>query len=203
MFFETAMLYYIIELLSIPESQSFYVMLSAIVGAVVLFPVIISIGKKSGKKILLVAASFIFTAMFIAIYFGDKLTALMPGHELFIGLAAGITVAFPFAAINALPSSVSSDIIQKDSIENKVNREGIFAAVKTLIEKMAAAAATAIVSTVLAVGAPEGASVGLHGIKLTGVFAAGFSLLSLIFFILYDEKSVTQYLKEHAGTEGI
>ncbi|MDE7250413.1 MAG: MFS transporter [Lachnospiraceae bacterium] len=197
LFFETAMLYYITELLSIPESQSFYVMLSAIVGAVVLFPVIISIGKKNGKKTLLVAASFIFTAVFIVIYFGDMLTALMPGHELVIGLAVGIIVAFPFAAINALPSSVSSDIIQKDSIENKVNREGIFAAVKTLIEKMAAAVATAIVSTVLAIGAPEGASVGMLGIKLTGVFAAGFSLFSLIFFILYDEKSVTKYLKEH------
>ena len=150
------------------------------------------------KKTLLIAASFIFTAVFIVIYFGDKLAALMSGHELLMGLAVGIVVAFPFAAINALPSSVSSDIIQKDSIENKVNREGIFAAVKTLIEKMAAAVATAIVSTVLAVGAPQGASVGMLGIKLTGIFAAGFSLLSLIFFILYDEKSVTQYLKEHS-----
>lgn len=200
LFFETAMLYYITELLNIPEAQSFYVMGAAIVAAVALFPVIIKIGKNHGKKLLLVSASLIFTVVFIIIYFGDKISALVPGHELPLGLLVGVIVAFPFAAINALPSSVSSDIIQKDSLENKVNREGIFSAVKTLIEKMAAAGATAIVSTVLAIGAPEGLSVGLKGIKLTGLFAGGFSLLSLIFFILYDEKSVIRYLKEHART---
>ncbi len=197
LFFETAMLYYITELLNIPEAQSFYVMLAAIAGAVALFPVIIRIGKKHGKKTLLVAASTIFTAVFVVIYSGDRISALVPGHELLLGLAVGLVVAFPFAAINALPSSVSSDIIQKDSLENHVNREGIFSAVKTLIEKMAAAVATAIVSTVLAIGAPAGSSVGLQGIKLTGVFAAVFSLLSLVFFLLYDESSVTDYLRKH------
>ena len=202
LFFETAMLYYITELLNIPEAQSFYVMLAAIAGAVALFPVIIRIGKKHGKKTLLAAASAIFTAVFIVIYFGDRISALVPGHELPLGLAVGLVVAFPFAAINALPSSVSSDIIQKDSLENHVNREGIFSAVKTLIEKMAAAVATATVSTVLAIGAPAGSSVGLEGIKLTGIFAAAFSLLSLIFFLLYDETSVTDYLKKHAKAGG-
>ena len=118
-----------------------------------------------------------------------------------VGLIVGVVVAFPFAAINVLPSSVASDIIQKDSIENGVNREGIFAATKTLIEKMAAAAAAAIVSTVLAIGAPSGSSVGLTGIKLTGVIAGGFSLLATVFFCLYDEKSVASFLGAHRKEE--
>ena len=75
------------------------------------------------------------------------------------------------------------------------------AATKTLIEKMAAAAAAAIVSTVLAIGAPAGASVGLAGIKLTGVIAGAFSLLSVAFFCLYDEKSVTAFLDAHRREE--
>ena len=48
----------------------------------------------------------------------------------------GVVVAFPFAAINILPQSCMSDIIQKDSIENGVNREGFFSATKTFIEKI-------------------------------------------------------------------
>lgn len=200
-FFEAAMLYYITELMGIPEANAFYVMITAIAVAIALFPVIIRYGKRHGKKLLLVAASVIFTVVFVVIYFGDSIAHMLPGWEMAVGLTVGVVVAFPFAAINVLPSSVASDIIQKDSIENGVNREGIFAATKTLIEKMAAAAAAAIVSTVLAIGAPAGSSVGLTGIKLTGVIAGGFSLLATVFFCLYNEKSVASFLGAHRKEE--
>ena len=109
----------------------------------------------------------------------------------------GIVVAFPFAAINILPQSCMSDIIQKDSIENGVNREGFFSATKTFIEKIAYSLAMVVVSSVLAIGAPAGESVGMLGVKLTGVFAGIFSLVSLIFFICYNEKDVTKFIDEH------
>ena len=54
-----------------------------------------------------------------------------------------------------------------------------------------------VVSSVLAIGAPAGESVGMMGVKLTGVFAGAFSLLSLICFVIYDEKSVTAFIAKH------
>ena len=54
-----------------------------------------------------------------------------------------------------------------------------------------------VVSSVLAIGAPAGESVGMLGVKLTGVFAGIFSLVSLIFFTLYDEKGVTEFIEKH------
>ena len=146
-------------------------------------------------------ASIVFTIVFGFIYFGDKIAALAPGKELFVGLAMGVVVSFPFAAINILPQSVLSDIIQSDSLKNNVNREGIFSAVKTFIEKIASAIAMMGVSSILAVGALSGESVGLQGVKLTGVFAGGFSLLSLIFFILYNDKRVTDTIEKHRKGE--
>ena len=196
-FFQTAMLYYITMLLNVPESQSFLVMLCAIAVAICLFPFIIKISRKFNKKLPLVIASVVFTVVFGFIYFGDKIAALAPGNELFIGLAMGVVVSFPFAAINILPQSVASDIIQCDSLENGVNREGIFSAVKTFIEKIASAIAMMGVSSILAIGASQGESVGLSGVKLTGVFAGGFSLLSLIFFMLYNDKKVTALIEKH------
>lgn len=196
-FFQTAMLYYITMLLNVPESQSFLVMLCAIAVAICLFPLIIRISRKYNKKMPLVLASIVFTIVFGLIYFGDKIAALAPGNELFVGLGMGVIVSFPFAAINILPQSVISDIIQQDCIENGVNREGIFSAVKTFIEKIASAIAMMGVSSILAVGALSGESVGLTGVKLTGVFAGGFSLLSLIFFMLYNDKKVTASIEEH------
>ena len=196
-FFQTAMLYYITMLLNVPESQSFLVMLSAIGVALFMFPMIVKFSKKYGKKTMLVIASIVFTIVFAFIFFGDKLAALVPGNELYLGLFMGVVVAFPFAAINILPQSVMSDIIQKDSIENGVNREGIFSASKTFIEKVAYSLAMVVVSSVLAIGAPAGESVGMLGVKLTGIFAGLFSLVSLIFFTFYNEKSVTRFIDEH------
>ncbi len=196
-FFQTAMLYYITMLLNVPESQSFLVMLAAIGVALCLFPMIVKLSKKYGKKSMLVIASIIFTVVFAFIFFGDKIAALVEGYELVLGLFMGIIVAFPFAAINILPQSVMSDIIQKDSIENGVNREGFFSATKTFIEKVAYSLAMVVVSSVLAIGAASGESVGMLGVKLTGVFAGIFSLVSLLCFMAYNEKSVTEFIAEH------
>lgn len=196
-FFQTAMLYYITMLLNVPESQSFLVMLSAIGVALCLFPMIVKFSKKYGKKTMLVVASVIFTVVFAFIFFADKIAALVPGYELVLGLCMGVVVSFPFAAINILPQSCMSDIIQKDSIENGVNREGFFSATKTFIEKVAYALAMVVVSSVLAIGAPEGGTVGMMGVKLTGIFAGVFSLVSLLFFIFYNERSVTEFIDNH------
>ncbi len=200
-FFQTAMLYYITILLNVPESQSFLVMLTAIAVALCLFPLIIKISRKYNKKMPLVVASVVFTVVFAFIFFGDKIAALAPGNELLIGLAMGVVVAFPFAAINILPQSVLSDIIQQDSLESGINREGIFSATKTFIEKCASALAMVVVSSVLAIGAGAGESVGLLGVKLTGVFAGVFSLLSLVFFLFYNDKKVIAYIEAHSKKE--
>lgn len=196
-FFQTAMLYYITMLLNVPESQSFLVMLSCIALALCLFPLIIRLSRRYSKKASLIAASVVFTIVFAFIYVGDKIAALAPGRELFVGLALGAVVAFPFAAINILPQSILSDIIQLDSLESGINREGIFSATKTFIEKCASAVAMVVVSSVLAVGAAAGESVSLQGVKLTGIFAGGFSLLSLLFFLLYNDKRVLAGIESH------
>lgn len=200
-FFQTAMLYYITMLLNVPESQSFLVMLLAIGTALCLFPMIVKCSKKYGKKLMLVIASVIFTVVFAFIFFGDVLASLVKGYELLLGLFMGVVVAFPFAAINILPQSCMSDIIQKDSLEHGVNREGFFSAAKTFVEKIAYSLAMVVVSSVLAIGAPSGESVGMLGVKLTGVFAGVFSLVSLIFFLCYNEKSVTAYIEAHRKEE--
>lgn len=202
-FFQTSMLYYITMLLNVQESQSFLVMLAAIAVALCLFPFIVSFSRKYNKKTLLVTAGIVFTIVFAFIYFGDKIAALAPGKELYIGLLMGLVVAFPFAVINILPQSVLSDIIQQDSLKTGVNREGFFSATKTFIEKIASAVAMMVVSSVLAVGAVNGESVGIKGVKLTGVYAGVFSLLSLIFFSLYNEKKVTEYIENHTKKENI
>ena len=198
-FFQSAMLYYITTLLGIKESQSFIVMAVAIAVAICSFPLIVKISKKYNKKLPLMIGSIIFAVVFALIYFGDNIASLMPGLELIIGIVMGLAVAFPFAAINILPQSIVSDIIQEDSLQSGINREGIFSATKTFIEKIAYAIAMVIVSSVLAIGAQEGEEVGLLGVKLTGVFACVFTVISIVFFKLYDDKKVTENIEKLKG----
>ncbi|MCI6113755.1 MAG: MFS transporter [Spirochaetales bacterium] len=194
-FFQTSMLYYITVLLNVKESQSFLVMLCAIGVALCLFPLVVKWSKKYGKKPMLMAANIIFTVVYCFIFVGDKISALVPGRELFIGLGMGVIVAFPFASINILPQSVVSDIIQSEAIKTKVNREGIFSSVKTFIEKIATAVAMMSVSSVLALGATGSEAVGIMGVKLTGVISAFFSVISLLFLSLYEEKEVLRSIE--------
>ena len=196
-FFQTSMLYYITILLNIPEKMSFLVMAMSIATSICLFPFIVKISKKYNKKLPLIVGSWIFAAVFTFIYFANDIAALVPGYELVLGIIMGLTVSFPFACINILPQSILSDIIQQDTIVSGVRREGIFSAIKTFIDKIAYALAMMIVSSVLAIGALEGETVGLLGIKLTGIFACVFSVISVVFFMIYNDKAVTKTIDEH------
>jgi len=202
-FFQTSMLYYITILLNIKESVSFLVMAIAIVASICLFPLIVKISKKVNKKTPLIIGSWIFAAVFTFIFFANDIATLIPGYELILGIIMGLTVSFPFACINILPQSILSDIIQQDTIVSGVRREGIFSAIKTFIDKIAAAIAMMIVSSVLAIGALTGESVGLLGIKLTGIFACAFSVISVIFFMLYNDKDVIKTIEEHNKTKEV
>lgn len=196
-FFQTSMLYYITVLLNIKESLSFLVMAIAIVASICMFPFIVKISKKFNKKLPLIIGSWIFAAVFTFIFFADKIAALVPGNELILGIAMGLTVSFPFACINILPQSILSDIIQQDTIISGTRREGIFSAIKTFIDKIAYALAMMIVSSVLAIGALEGENVGVLGIKLTGIFACAFSIISVVFFMIYNDNNVTKTIENH------
>lgn len=83
-----------------------------------------------------------------------------------------------------------SDTIQEDSLTTGINREGMFSASKTFIEKIASAVALMCVSSVLAIGASSQEVAGLTGVKLTGAIAMLFSLLAVAFYLRYNEKKV-------------
>lgn len=195
-FFQTTMLYYVTMLLNIPEAQSFIVMFTAIAAAIAFFPLITKICKKYNKKTPLIVGSWMFTALFAVIFFGDNIASLFKGGEIVLGIIFGLCVSYPFAAINVIPQAVVSDIIQADSLTSGANREGFFSATKTFIEKIGYAVAMVIVSSLLAVGAAAGEEVGLLGVKLTGIFAGAFSLLSALFFSFYDDRAVIRAIDD-------
>lgn len=190
-FFQTALMYYITVLLGVPEDQSIIIMATAIACAGICFPFIIKISKVKNKKLPLLIAGGMFTVLFTAIFFGDKIG----GPPIVKGVIMGILVAFPFASVNMLPSSIVSDVIQEDTLRTGVNKEAMFMSAKTFIEKLSYAVAMVVVASVLAVGAATGEKIGLQGVKLTGLCAGIFSLLSFIIYCFYNDNKITANIR--------
>ncbi len=193
-FFQSTMFIYLSDLLNLQSGQSMFVLIPAIATAMLFFPIIVKVAKTKSKKIPLLVASALFTVLFGVIYFGDIISQTV--SPLVAGIGMGLIIAYPFAAINIIPQTIIADIIQEDTLRTGANREGIFSAAKTFLEKVAYAVAWLLVPIILSIGSNDfGAARTLFGIKLTGPIAAFFSLISFVIMLFYDEKNVMKSLR--------
>jgi len=190
-FFQTAMFSYISILLNLGK-YSFVILGVAIFTAILLFPLIMKASKVSKKKPILIGSSM-FAALFIAIYFADR---ILPGQDWLKGIGMGMLMAYPFAAINILPQAMVSDVIQLDRLRFGANREGIYASCKTFLEKISYAVAGVFVGSVIAMGSADGKATA-YGLQLSGLIAGIFALLSFLTFLFYNEKGIMKFIRKH------
>jgi GPH family glycoside/pentoside/hexuronide:cation symporter len=101
--------------------------------------------------------------------------------------------AFPMAVFGILPNAILSDIAEHDAVTTGNKKEAIFYGVRTLMSKIGQMLSMFIFSSLLLFGKDIGDSL---GIRLTGPVAAAFSLLGLIFFLMYDEKKMLSVNKK-------
>lgn len=188
-FFQACIMYYITELMGIPEENSIIIMATSIVGSLVLYPLVNKWSKKKGKKIPMVVGCIVFAIAQITICVVD----IFPKeYAMFTALAFALFVSLPFAVLNILPGSMMADVIRYDTAKTGINQEGTFAAAKSFITKMGTSLATMIIPSLLVVGAVTGESVGHKGLLLTALVGAGFTLVAIIIFSRYDEKEILE-----------
>ena len=192
-FFQACIMYYITELMGIPEEKSIIIMATSIVGSLVLYPAVNKWSKKKGKKIPMVVGCIVFAIAQITICVVD----IFPkDYAMVTALAFALFVSLPFAVLNILPGSMMADVIRYDTAKTGINQEGTFAAAKSFITKMGTSLATMIIPSLLVVGAVTGESVGHKGLLLTALVGAGFTLVSIIIFSRYDEKEVLEGVRK-------
>ena len=186
-FFQACIMYYITELMGIPEEKSIIIMATSIVGSLVLYPLVNKWSKKMGKKVPMVVGCIVFAIAQVTICVVD---VFPKEYAMVTALAFALFVSLPFAVLNILPGSMMADVIRYDTAKTGINQEGTFAAAKSFITKMGTSLATMIIPSLLIVGAVTGESVGHNGLLLTALVGAGFTLVSIIIFLRYDEKEV-------------
>ncbi|MFG6350353.1 MAG: MFS transporter, partial [Oscillospiraceae bacterium] len=161
-FFQACIMYYITELMDIPEEQSILVMATSIVGSLALYPAVNRWSKQSGKKIPMIVGCVVFAAAEFIICFVDVFPRGMA-----TAVAFALFVSLPFAVLNILPGSMMADVIRYDTVKTGVNQEGTFAAAKSFVTKLGTSIATMIVPSLVVVGAAAGQGVGRQGLLLT------------------------------------
>ncbi|MEG2274536.1 MAG: MFS transporter, partial [Clostridia bacterium] len=105
-FFQATIFYDIEVLLGLNGSQAAIVMGESIFGSVLLYPLVVKLSKKFGKKVPLISALIWFVAAYVLIC----LVGNIKGNKLVIGVLFGLFVAYPFAALNILPNAIMSDV---------------------------------------------------------------------------------------------
>ena len=192
-FFQACIMYYITELMGIPEENSIIIMATSIVGSLVLYPFINKWSKAKGKRIPLIVGCVVFTIAQFTICFVD----LFPSdNKMLIAIIYALFVSLPFAVLNILPGSMMADVIQYDTVTTGVNQEGTFAAAKSFVTKMGTSIATMIVPSLVAVGAITGEGVGKTGLLLTAVVGGVFTIISVVIFFIYNEKEVLSVIRK-------
>ena len=190
-FFQACIMYYITNLMGIPESYSFIIMATSIVGSLVLYPFINKWAKRKGKRIPMMIGCLVFTVAQFVICICD----ILPGAAMVKAIVYALAVSFPFAVLNVLPGSMMADVIQYDTIVTGVNQEGIFGAAKSFITKMGTSIATMIVPSLTVIGAVTCENIGHTGLLLTAVVGGVFSVISVVIFGFYKENEVLSVIR--------
>lgn len=191
-FFQACIMYYITELMGIPESKSIIIMATSIVGSLLLYPLINRWSKQKGKKVPMLVGCSVFTVAEFLICFADAFPA---EHRLLTAILFALFVSLPFAVLNILPGSMMADVIQYDTITSGINQEGTFAAARSFVTKMGTSLAIMIVPSLVVIGAATGESVGKKGLLLTAIVGGLFTLLAVVMFALYREKDILSVIR--------
>lgn len=191
-FFQACIMYYITELMGIPEEQSIIIMATSIVGSLILYPVINKWSKAKGKKAPMIVGCIVFT---VAEFLICGVDIFPQEHKLATAIVFALFVSLPFAVLNILPSSMMADVIQYDTVKTGVNQEGTFAAAKSFVTKMGTSIAIMIVPSLVVIGAATGESVGKKGLLLTAVVGGLFTLVSVVIYFFYNEKEILSVIR--------
>ncbi len=186
-FFQACIMYYITELMGIPEEQSIIIMATSIVGSLILYPVINKWSKAKGKKVPMIVGCIVFT---VAEFLICGVDVFPQDHKLATAVLFALFVSLPFAVLNILPSSMMADVIQYDTAKTGINQEGTFAAAKSFVTKMGTSLAIMIVPSLVVIGAATGENVGKKGLLLTAIVGGLFTLVAVVIYFFYNEKEV-------------
>ncbi len=198
--FQTGLLYYVTELMGLPEAQSTTLFIIMSVASLCFYPLVNALARKMGKKKLIAFAFIFFSFAFLVTAFaGANPLSDKDDPTLLYGIIIALLASLPMAILGILPQAVVADIAESDKIDTGENRQGMFYAARTFAFKLGQSVAMLIFTSVASISKDTGL-----GYRLTAIIATVLCLLGSFVFLRYNEKKVMQKIEaaaENANTE--
>ncbi len=193
-FFNTAQVYYITNLLALPDMWVTIVTVISIGVGVCTYPLVNILAKKIGKKPLLLGACITYVLLYGAIYLYEFVIAAI-GAKAF-ALVIGFVIAMPIAITNIIPASMFADLAQYDTIKTGENRAGMFLAARNFANKLCQSIVVIACATLLGKGADGTGAATSQGVQSTALVAFIFVGCALSIYFFYNDKEIAAAIKE-------
>ena len=194
-FFNTAQVYYITNLLALPDIWVTIVTVISIGVGVCTYPLVNILARKIGKKPMLLGACITYVCLYGAIYNYELVISLIGGPA--FALVIGFVIAMPIAITNIIPASMFADLAQYDTIKTGKNRAGMFLAARNFANKLCQSIVVIACALLLGKGADGTGAATSEGIQATALVACVFVGCALGIYFFYNDKEIAAAIKEH------
>ena len=193
-FFNTAQVYYITNLLALPDIWVTIVTVISIGVGVCTYPLVNILARKIGKKSLLLGACITYVLLYFGIYNYQTVIGII-GNKGF-ALVIGFCIAMPIAITNIIPASMFADLAQYDSIMTGQNRAGMFLAARNFANKLCQSIVVITCALLLGKGADGTGAATSEGVQATALVACIFVAGALCIYFFYNDKEIAAAIRE-------
>ena len=194
-FFNTAQVYYITNLLALPDVWVTIVTVISIGVGVCTYPLVNILARKVGKKPLLLGACITYVLLYFGIFNYKTVINLIGGQG--FALVIGFCIAMPIAITNIIPASMFADLAQYDTILTGQNRAGMFLAARNFVNKLCQSIVVIACALLLGKGADGTGAATSEGVQATALVACIFVACALGIYFFYNDKEITNAIKAH------
>lgn len=180
---QTGLLYYVTVLLLEEEALVSTLLAVLVVVSFVFYPLVNLLAKRLGKKPLMVGAFVWMSVVFagVPLLGNDALPGVAQAYLLIL------LMAVPIAFLGVLPNAVLADIAEYDAARTGEQREGMFFAARTLMQKFGQTFGVVSFAVLTSLGRDVGDDL---GIRLSGLVGFALCVVAAIVFARYDERRV-------------
>ena len=193
-FFNTAQVYYITNLLGLPDAWVTIVTVISIGVGVCTYPLVNLLARKVGKKPMLLGACITYVLLYGAIYSYKIVVGAIGGPA--FAILIGLVIAMPIAITNIIPASMFADLAQYDTIKTGENRQGMFLAARNFVNKLCQSMVAIVCSLLLGKGADGTGTATSGGIQATALVACIFVGCALCIYFFYDDKEIVSAIRK-------
>jgi GPH family glycoside/pentoside/hexuronide:cation symporter len=193
-FFNTAQVYYITNLLALPDVWVTIVTVISIGVGVCTYPLVNILARKVGKKPMLLGACITYVLLYGAIYSYRFVISLIGGPA--FAIVIGLVIAMPIAITNIIPASMFADLAQYDTIKSGENRAGMFLAARNFANKLCQSFVVVVCALLLGKGVDGTGSATSEGIQATALVAMLFVGCALFIYFFYNDKEISETIRK-------